>query len=178
MNRNIPFYLIAVFVLFGTSGCVRESSDGETLTVSYQLWVPVSVLLGGLVAAPIGWILHKKSIRFGRSLLILGPLAAVFFAPSLFRDRAVLDDESFSLRTGIWGMTAVHEIEFDELNQVTITEEERRRRGRKSTNTYRFCSRKDGTNAKIPLNNQVSKSAAPILLERLAKFGVPIEDHR
>jgi hypothetical protein len=36
-------------------GCVKDSSDGDKHTFTYETWVPASLLLGGLVAAPAGW---------------------------------------------------------------------------------------------------------------------------
>jgi hypothetical protein len=177
MNRNARHCFIATILLLGVSGCVHESLDGQTRTFTYDLWVPLSVLMGGLVAVPAGWFLRKTSARFGWGLLVIGPVVAIFFAPSLFRDRAVVDDATFSLRTGIWGLTAVHEVKFEDLKQVRlISEEVRGRRGSKRTNYYLLCERRDGTSAKVPANNKMAKAAAPHFLRRVSERGIPILD--
>ncbi|HEY1784917.1 MAG TPA: hypothetical protein VGG30_05180, partial [Pirellulales bacterium] len=147
MNRRIMNKCFVLAILLAVvGGCVQESTDGATQTFSYELWLPVCVLLGGIVAAPAGWYLREYSGRLGWALLIGGPIAAIFFAPSLFRDRAIIDDAGFSLRTGIWGLTAVHEVKFDDIKVVRVTAEEvTGRRGRKETKVYMICERKDGT---------------------------------
>jgi len=177
MNRVSVYCFLAAVVLSGASGCVHESSDGPTRTFTYELWVPASVLIGGLAAAPAGWFLRKSSARFGWGLLFVAPIAAIFFAPSLFLDRAVVDDNTFSLRTGIWGLTAVHEVRFDDLKTVRIIAEETSgRNGSKRKNYYLICERIDGSTSKVPVNNNVAQAAAPRFLEKIADRGIPIQD--
>lgn len=176
MSRRVHCF-IAVMVLLTLGGCVHEKVDGSTQSFTYELWVPLSALVVGIVAAPAGWFLRKTSQRFGWGLLIIGPLAAIFLAPSLFRDRAVVDDSGFSLRTGIWGLTAVHEVRFEELQRVRIISEEvTGRRGSKRTEYFLLCERKDGTTAKVPVNNKVAQAAAPHFLKRVSDHGIPIAD--
>lgn len=177
MPRSIQFAALAAFLLLGLGGCVREDVDGSTITVTNELWVPLVALLGGIAAAPAGWFLRQKSARFGWGLLIFCPIIVLGIAPSLFLDRAVVDDTHFSLRTGIWGLTAVHEVKFADLSRIRlISEETTGRRGRKRTNYYLLCERKDGTSAKVPLGNKVAETAAPHLVERAKALNVPVVD--
>lgn len=177
MNRKSCFYLIVTILLLPLCGCVDEAIDGSTQTFTYEWWVPLTVLFGGLVAAPAGWFLRNLSARIGWGLLIAGPIAAIFFAPSLFRDRVVVDDSRFSVRTGIWGFTAVHEVKYDDLKQVRITfEETRGRRGSKRKNYYLVCERKDGSSAKVSVNNDVALAAAPAFLKKVSDRNIPIVD--
>ena len=177
MNLKSTICLIVAALILLTSGCVDESVEGTTQTFTYELWVPLSVLVGGMVAGVAGWFLRDALGRFGWGLLIVGPILAVFFAPSLLLDRVVVSDTSFSQRTGIWGLTSVHDIAYDDLKMVRLTSEETRgRRGRKKTNYYLLCERKDGTEAKVPISNKVTETAAPYFLKRIAELGVPIVD--
>ena len=177
MTRNSLYVATGTFVLLAASGCVHEGSDGPTRSFTYELWVPLSVLLVGIFAALGGWFLRKTSARFGWGLLVLGAIAAIVFAPSLLRDRAVVDDASFSIRTGIWGVTAVHHVRFDSLQKVRIISEEvRGRRGSKRTNFYLLCETSDGDNVKLPINNKVSQAAAPHFLEKVSQLGIPVID--
>jgi hypothetical protein len=156
-------------------GCVREEVEGSTHVYRNELWVPFTVLLGGVAAAGVGWFLKKSSARYGWTLLILGPLAALLLAPSLFLDRGTVNDTGFVLRTGILGMTAVHDVKFDDLQMVRITREESRgRRGSKRTNYYMVCERKDGSSAKVPLGNDVAEAAALRFLHVLDEREIPV----
>lgn len=178
ISRSIPYALITIVVLFLSSGCVRESTDGGTQTFRLEWWAPLLVLVIGLVVTPLGWRSRKES-RHGWTMVVLGPIAALFFAPSLYLDRAIVEEDAFSLRAGIWGLTAVHDVEFSELNQVRILSERKSgRRNRNKTSTYLLCAGKDGKDRKIPITNRVSKAAFPHVIKNLEKRGVPIMDSR
>jgi hypothetical protein len=80
-------------------------------------------------------------------------------------------------RSSARGMTAVHEVKLDELTRIRLTvEESTGRRGRKRKNFYLLCERKDGTLAKVPVNNNTAEAAAPLFLENVAKRGIPLVD--
>ena len=176
LNRKPALCLIGVLLLF-TCGCVSETTDGSSQTFTYELWVPISVLVGGIVAGFAGWFFRRSLGNFGWGLLILGPIVAIFFAPSLLQDRVVIDDSKLSMRSGIWGLTVVHEVQYDELKQVNIISEVvSGRRGRKRTNFYLQCLRNDGTTAKVPINNGVAETAAPHFLDRISELGILVVD--
>jgi len=163
-------------VTIGISGCVRESTEGTTTYVSYEWWVPATTFLAGVAMAPIGWALRKSIERLAWVLLIAAPIAALGFAPSLFMERSVVDDKSFSVTTGIWGMTS-HKVNFDDINSVRVTSEVTRgRRGRKQTNYYVQCDKKSGGTEKIGINNQVTQKAAVPFLAKVMERNIPVND--
>lgn len=177
MARNSRWYCLAGLFLLTLSGCVQESTTGTTKTFSYQLWVPISVVLGGIAAGVGGWFYRKKDAKMGWSFAILGPALALLFGPSLFLDRAVVSDTGLSIRTGILAATAAHDVKYDDLQRVRITVEETRgRRGRKKKNTYLICELKSGQQAKVPVNNDVSEAAAPHFLLGVAQRKIDIVD--
>ena len=159
------------------TGCVHQTTVGDASTFGYDLWVPAAALVGGLLAAPLGWVLRQRSARLGWMLLIAGPLAAFGLAPSLFADRVILNPDHFAVHTGIWGMTSVHEVKFDNLQSMKLTSEvSTGRRGRKKTDYYFTCLMKSGETLKVPMSNAVTELAAmPIILE-ISKRGIPVED--
>lgn len=117
-------------------GCVRESTNGDTRIFSYELWASGLIFLGGLIAIPVGWMLRNSS-RFGWALLIMGPIAAFGFAPSMFMDYVDVSPSGFSRHSGIWGMTSVQDVKFADVGSIRATiEEERGRRGRKIEKLY------------------------------------------
>src|SRR4051794_475022 len=77
--------LVAV-LLHVVGGSSRASNvDGEQV-FQYDLWIPLTVLLVGLVGIAIGWVLRKAVPRLGWSMLVLGTFAAGIIAPSMFRE--------------------------------------------------------------------------------------------
>lgn len=177
MKRKI-FYCLTALGFLAMSGCVSETTKGSAHIFGYELWVPIAVLLGGIVAVPAGWMLRTATERLGWVLMILGPVAALLIAPSLFVDCAVVDDTSYTNRSGIWGMTSYHEVKFADLNQIRVTEEEERgSRGRTTIKCYLNCDLKNGTTLKIPAdNNDVSEAASLQFLKTAKERGIPIVD--
>lgn len=174
-RRQLFMASFAALAICTLTGCVQEKTDGSTHTFTYELWLPLVVLLVGMVVAPIGWMLRIRSSRYGWSFLILGPVAAIGFAPSLFLERSVVDETGLSIRSGIWGLTAVHELKYAKLRTVSLTSEEvRGRRGSKRTKYYLNCNMSDGTTKKVQLGNNVSQSAAPYFLKEANERGIPV----
>jgi hypothetical protein len=164
------------FVLAGIaaiSGCVKETTVGEQHVFTYELWVPVCALLAGIAALPAGWVLRKAWSRGGWTLLILGPLVAVFIAPAVYRDCVILDDRGFAVRTGFWG-TPPHEVSFENLRGVRVVDEKSYSRGREHTHDFFVCQMKDGRVAKVPVTD-LCETAVPQILKALEEHGIPVE---
>lgn len=163
----------AVVLLAG--GCVHKYESGGEKFFEYELWVPLSVLFGGLAAAPIGWVMRENAGRIAWALLIGGPIAALLFAPSLACDQVVVGKERFHVRTGIWGLTAVHDVEFSQIRQIRITAETSTSRRGRRTSYYLNCDTASGTE-KVGINNAVTEAAAPAILAEATDRGIPILD--
>jgi hypothetical protein len=163
-------------MLFGAGGCVQESNSNGERVYQYELWVPLTVLVVGLAAIPIGLWLRKWTARLGWGLVVAGPVAALFFAPSLFRDRVVVSRERFHVQTGIWGLTAVHSLEFADIKEIRITAETTTSRGGKRTNYFLNCDKKSGGSNKVSVNNAVTDAAATAILQEAQAHGIPIRD--
>jgi hypothetical protein len=175
-SRRWPLLLIAICIL-PLSGCVRETTEGSSLVFQNELWASALALVGGIVASIAGWFIRERSSRFGWTLLIGGPIVAIGLAPSLFLDRATVDQNGLSLRVGLWGMSAVHDVKYDDLSQVRLVmEESRGRRGRTNINYYLMCENKDGTFSKVPLGSKVAEAAAPHFLKEVALRDIAIVD--
>ncbi len=178
-GRSALLATSAALCLFTCAGCVRESTENGASTFRYESWVPVCTFLGCLVAIPAGWIIRRRSKRYGWGLVVLGPLGMVFLAPSLLLDRVIVDRAGIHSRTGIWGMTAVHDLLYQDVKVVKIISESRTsRRGGKQTSSYLLCALKSGGSAKMPINNSVQQAAAPTILKHFEAAGVPIVDER
>lgn len=176
LRRQLQFVFLVLLVIC-TTGCVKETVEGETHVFTNELWVPLTALGGGLVAVPVGWLLRQVISKLAWALMIVGGISVLVIAPGLFLDRAAYNNDEFSLRTGIWGMTAVHDLKFADLAQVRYTSEERRgRRGRRSTNYYLVCRTKNGEEHKIPLGNPVAEELLIPVFERARELGIATSD--
>jgi hypothetical protein len=152
---------LAAVVLLQT-GCVHEAVNGSAKTYTYQLYVPILLFFGGIAAAVGGFFLRQN--RFGWVMMIGGPIAALGFAPSMFMERITVDDQHFTVRGG-----------FAELQMVNITKEVTTgRRGRKNVSYYLLCNNKNGTSAKVPVNNDIAEAAAAAILAQFDAHNVTI----
>lgn len=172
-RRGWKFGLLAVFLLFGAAGCVQESTVNGEHIFKYALWVPLLVLFGGFVAAPGGWFLREKNSRLGWGLMILGPFAALFMAPSLFMERVGVGDDGFRVRT----ISSDKEVKFAEIRQIRVTAEvSRGRRGSTTTNYYYNWDLKAGGSTQVGINSALMKDAMPSILQQVSAHDIPILD--
>lgn len=165
------FLLLAV-----TTGCVRESTDAGDEVFQYQLWAPLALVAAGIAAAPIGWFLRNRSTRFGWGLLVLGPLFALALAPSLYLERVTVGGDGFHVRSGIWGSTAVFDVDFNQIRSLRfITQTRTTRRGRR-TEQVMVCVPTTGGETRIPLNNDVKRAAVKAIVQQAAARGIQVID--
>src|SRR5262245_20365249 len=158
------------------AGCYEKVSENDRLIFSYQIWVPLMVVLGGLAALPVGIVLIvRKKYFWGYILAIGGPLAAVVIAPGMFLDRVIVDQEGFYSRHGFWWDSTIHQIRYDELVLVRLVVEEKIGRGGRKNYSYYFdCSFKTRTAERVPLGD-VMRQAIPEIAEQFRKHGVQVQ---
>jgi hypothetical protein len=168
---------VAVVVLVG--GCVHVSDDGKRQVIDYAVWVPLGLLVGCLAAGGLGWSLRNTSQRLGFGLILAGFMLLVIGVPSLFRDRITIDEHRFTMRTGIWGLSAVHSVDFDRLTGVRIViEQETDSRGRERTHRVMLCQSKNGTIDKLPWGNAMCEAAEPYIVKTIKERGISFRDER
>ena len=176
LARATRFALLALPLAF-LAGCVKEQTDGSSSTFTYELWVPALIFLGGVAAAPLGWVLRQKSGRLGWGLMIAGPVAALVFAPTMFLDKIVVDADHFQVRTGIVGMAETHSIKFADLKAVHLTvKTSRGRRGRKTTKEYLVCESKTGNRTEVEMSGRLATAAARPLAVQFANHQIEVID--
>jgi hypothetical protein len=160
-------------------GCTTEEQDGDTFIYKYELWIPAAIFAGGIAAVPIGWMLRNKSARFGWGLLILGPVAALVFAPGLWLDKVTINDKQFTLRTGMWFMPTEHVVNLDNVGTIEhVTEETRGRRGRKNINHYLiFHPRTGAAGEKVPYGDLMQDKAIDKVIQIAVKRGINLVDN-
>lgn len=167
-------FLVGLTLIVMT-GCHDKVANNGNINITFSLWVPLLLLIGGLAAVPIGILLVRKRQRFwGITLLLVGPLVGLALAPGMFQDRVTVNQEGFYSRHGFWWDPTIHEIKYDHLAAVRITIEERTgRRGRKSYSYYFDCSFKSGQQERVPLGD-LMKEALPDITEQFRQHGVQV----
>ena len=157
------------------AGCYQRVQENGSLVFSFQLWVPLLVVLGGLLAIPIGLVQFARGKRLaGIFLAVAGPVAAVAIAPGIFLDRVVVNQEGFYSRHGFWWDPTIHQIRYSELNLVRLGYETKTGR-RGISYSYHFdCFFKSGKQERVPLGD-IMREALPEIAEQFRSHGVPVE---
>lgn len=157
------------FIITVSGGCVRSTVVDETVIFTNEFWVPLLVFFGGIAGGVAGWFLQGFSQRYAWILMIAGVIAVLFFAPALWLDRATVNPDSFSFRTGIYG-TNQAEASFEEVRSVRVTTETGRR-GRKTE--YINFDLKNGETITRSLGNNVAREAAVEIILECQSRGIP-----
>src|SRR5262245_10025930 len=113
MRRLTRCILAAAFCLI-LSGCYKRIATGNELIFSFQSWVPILLIVLGLLAVPIGIAIFANRQKFwGVILMIAGPIAAGVVAPGMFLDKVVVNEQGFYSRHGFWFSPSIHDIRYD-----------------------------------------------------------------
>lgn len=161
------------------TGCVTSSVSAAGTRFHYSWWLPLGLFMAGLAFVPLGLFilgvrfgsirlaLTKQSPRFGWGLVIVGPIAALGFAPSLFIEQVTVTNKVIDVRSGLWPMTANQTIDFDSVKTLRITWGTIGSRRKRSVQILSF-EMKSGSNAQLWLDNDV-KGKAGYLIETMAR---------
>jgi hypothetical protein len=156
-------------------GCVDRSVSGDQITYDYSWWVPVTVLLGSLVAFPLGLLLRKRSGRAGVGLMILSPVLAILVFPAMLMDKVKVDSQHFETHYGLWFAPSRHNVRFDDLVEMRlVTYEERTRRGGRRTKQKLVCVHKSAAPQDTVHLGDLVRQAAPEIMDRAQAQGVAV----
>lgn len=157
------------------AGCYKKEIQDGAIVFSFQPWVPMLIIVAGVVAVPVGIVLYRNNARFwGACCLVLGPLAAVVVAPGMFLDRVSVGPDGFYSRHGFWFSPTTHHIRYDDLAQVRVTVEEHRgRRGRRTYSYFFDCYFKSGGQERVPLGD-IMREALPEIADQFRRHGVQV----
>ena len=111
--------LIAPLASFLAGGCYERMADGNQATYRFTWWIVALVAGGGFLAIAIGWKSLGRSERWGWTLIIVGTLMLIAFAPMMYFDRLLIDDAHFEQRSGIMGRK-IHDIQFRSLREIHV----------------------------------------------------------
>ena len=175
-RRTVPrrdVIAIAAFLIFVGGGCVKETVVGTRTVFEYESWVPAGALLGCIVAVVVGWLFRKRFERYAWGLVVAGVGVGVVVPPSLWRDRATIDADGFSLRTGIWGLTSVHQVRFEQVQAIRVVTKSSRVRG-KRFDYYLQCQGQAVVLAEVPVNNHLARAWGRHIRKAAAARGIEV----
>jgi hypothetical protein len=173
-RRHKLMRVAAIACLLGVSGCVDRTVRGNAAVYSFSWWVGTLVVLGGLLAIPLGWGLRRRSGRLMVLGLVMGPVLLLLVAPAMFLDGVTVDDRHFAGRYGVWLNPLKFDVAYADLDHINVvTWEERTRRGGRRTKQRLDCVGKAGGTTTIQLGDLL-KHARDEMLERAHAAGVRV----
>jgi hypothetical protein len=171
-------------------GCVRKDVRGGETVYRYEPVAWIALLAGGGGLGLLSfWAYRKLSHipqiqKYAFVGMIVPPLAALAFGPTMVRDQIRVDDNGFVSVGGSLVERKTQAVRFDQLAQIqvqteTFTETSRRGRQREKRRQVLVFIRKNGTSEKFYPDTLINM-AAPDLLTRAKAKGVgfvDVEEH-
>lgn len=175
MGRTHTLLRVAVVgSLLAMVGCVEKSVKGNASVYGFSWWVGPAVLLVGLLAVPLGWVLRRVSRRLLVVGLIVGPVLLLLVAPGMFFDGVTVDDRHFEGRYGFWFAPTKFDVAYADTDHINlVTWQERTRRGGTRTKQRLDCVARSGGTTTIQLGDLL-KRARDEMLDRASAVGVRI----
>jgi hypothetical protein len=163
----------AIALVAMLAGCVKEDVRGDTSVFSFEGWVMGLVIVGGLVAAPLGLAIRKKIPRLGWALIIGGPILLVLIGPGVVLDKATVDRDHFEARYGMWFAPSQVNVKFDDLTSMHLSAVTKGFGRRRRTERSMDLTYKSGQTRRVPLGDML-RYVAPRIAERAQEQGVAV----
>jgi len=169
--------LLVLLVVVVFAGCVQETRNGDSVKYTYELWVPLTILLAGAVGLVIGVIGFTRSMNYSWVLCLLG-VGGLLAGPSMMCDYATVDPQGFKIRTGFPFIASTQQVQFADVASVReIKKVTRGRRGRKSTNYYYVFHLKNGSSVEVNVSGDLRSKARISIDRQLAAHGIePVDE--
>jgi hypothetical protein len=167
-RRRLSMCLLAPWCLL-VAGCVAKSATENGVEFGFESWVPIGVLVAGLVFIPIGFALRRRSIYASWALMIGGPIFGLW-AGFVCTERYVVHDNGFEIRTGIGELSSIKKVDFAKVISCRISTDLARGRGEIEVLNFELMG---SSPVRIPLNNDLKIEAGKEIVRRAAKQGIP-----
>ena len=175
MRYTISRLSIAAPIAF-LAGCVQATSEGEATVFTYEWWVPVACILGGIALAVGGVLLRKRGLWAW--IAVLGGLGlALILAPNLYCERVSVSPVGATLKVGFFFSPKTAEVTFADLKSISVTKTESRgRRGRKNVSYQLRCLKADGTTIEFPIGTLMEEGGVEAFIDAAMDARVPVID--
>lgn len=172
MNRYLKLLLVCCFI-FLLSGCTNTETITGGIRVTFQLWIGIAAIVGGLLVATFGWFIRANNFR-GWAICVSALIATVVIGPNTLFDHVTVTEEKFSTRGGLWFWPKIHEFEFEDIRSLGVTEEKKRYKGRQQNSYFMEFHLKSGKTVKLYATNALMKQATEAIMENLQSRKIPI----
>jgi hypothetical protein len=175
--------VLAIALCCQSLGCDHRATEGRTVIYSFAAWVPALYATGGVLTIILGWLLQRNAPwslqRKWMGVLLMTVLAPVFLliiTPGTMLDRIVIDDDQFSLNTGIWWALTRIDVRFADLASIRVVARKSRNARNPGRVDYQLmCIDHQGGTRIVPVGD-LMRQAAPEALARAKARGVVILD--
>ena len=174
---DAAYAALGLMVVFVVTGCVAEHQEGNSQVFTFAPWIQISVLIIGVVCLMTFFLPIPSSVPFDVKYgpTLFGIVITGMFVPSLFMERAIVDETGLSIRRGIWVSKEIDKIELDDYWRIRCIRQVKigGRAGRQYVYVL-FCEKENGEIKKVKINGVVFKAAMRRFLEKAAQRGITI----
>ncbi len=171
MSRKLRI-LGAAAILFIFAGCIERTVKGGTSIYRMEAWAIAGTAVGGVAAGVAGFFVRRKIARLGWAMLIGGPAAAIFGAPTMYFDVVKVDSEHYE-RSGGFSASINESRRFDDMQAIKYVSKEERVGRRMQTKHYFEITNKSGQTESVSLGTLL-QAAAPEIFEKAKAKGVTL----
>lgn len=176
MNRRASVFLSLAIFCLAMSGCTKKIETDQTVVHCYESWVGFAGVAVGIGASIFGWFIKSSAGFRGWLFFIMAMAGTVMFSPFGFFDHVTVSPDRLQVQWGFWTFPTKHDIPFDNVNSVALTESSSvSRRGRRTNYRLEF-QLKDGKKESLTATNTLMEAAADDLTQQLAARGIMIND--
>jgi len=160
--------------VFALAGCAQRTETDAGVVVGYSILFLLLCLAIGAIGIPVGYKLTKQFPKIGWVLLVTGILVLVLGVPSYFLEKFEITKDGVSQRTSAFG-TRKASFRFEEVQSVHVEKVLRRPpRGMEYMEFIVTVAKKDGSQLKLIMDDDVSRAAADDLWNELRKRNIPL----
>ncbi len=157
------------------AGCVERSTDGATTVVRYEWWLPVLALAGGIALVAIALRVRWATSWRRWMTVAVGALIVFGLAPGLYLSSVTVEPTGFSVRGGLFGMTASDDLKFADVAAIHVRQEMSGSRATRMIEVLYF-DRKNGEPVRSPLDNDVVIAGAVAIVAQAKALSIPINE--
>lgn len=171
------FLLLLLPLIF--SGCVTEQQVGNSFVYTHESWLPMLMVLGGVVAA-VGFFFFTE--WRGRIACIVGFIFPLVFAPDAWFSKVTINKEGFKCRRAMALYFTEQSFLYQDIKFITIKESisRSRKRGTTVTHTLYLQTMKNGQSSEetLTVSDLMKGSGLDRILMNAVEKEIPIDDQR
>jgi hypothetical protein len=165
--RKAPIRLLIAVCALAASGCYDRTQSGSDAAYTYQLWVPLAVVVGSLAFSAIGVAMVRGRYKLrGIVVILAGLMGLAVGCPATVLERVVIGPDRLYVHTGQWSLPNPHEFRLSDVDRLDVETEVRDTRSGPKNSYYAVVQLTSGQRDRFPVSS-LMKRAFPEILDRL-----------